>query len=102
MNTSQDNIYEWKKDLSRAEWDNLLQQLDGHPLQSAAWGDSKNLSSHTKDHRWAIYQNGSPIFLVRFEERILLNFLKIAWIPRGPVINKGDNFSSLKKYFSNN
>lgn len=92
-------LLEWKEDISPNEWDTLLTSLQGHFLQSAQWGTAKRSVNGIKDHRWAAFKNGEPIFLVRFEERKLLKIFKIAWIPRGPTIHQDHNEATLKKEF---
>ncbi len=83
MSDSTTLCYEWKEDLESQKWDTILASLCGHPLQSAKWGDAKMLSNGTKDKRWAVFKDGKPIYLIRFEERYLLKYIKIAWVPRG-------------------
>lgn len=99
MTESKTIHYEWKENLSSKEWDNLLSILNGHPLQSAKWGDAKKLSNGIKDHRWAAFKNGVPIFLVRFEERWFLKLLKIAWAPKGPTASCKQEEDKLHKEF---
>lgn len=77
--------FEWKEIINSNEWDEILASLQGHPLQSAKWGDARKINELIKDIRWAVFKNGEPIYLVRFETRLFLGFLKIAWVPRGPT-----------------
>ncbi len=41
------------------------------------------MTEEINDYRWAAFQDGKPIFLMRFEDRKLFGFLKTAWIPKG-------------------
>lgn len=91
--------YEWNESLTSYEWDNFLSKLHGHPLQSAKWGESKKISCRINDHRWIAFKDGSPVFIVRFEERRLFRFLKIAWVPKGPVaVDKHDESIFVKEF----
>ncbi|EKD55078.1 MAG: methicillin resistance protein [uncultured bacterium] len=91
--------FKWDENVSPQNWDNLLSQLNGHPLQSAKWGDSKKASCGVKDHRWAVFKNELPVFLVRFEEKRIFKFLKIAWAPKGPVVVDKNDEVVLRKAF---
>ncbi|HLB43345.1 MAG TPA: peptidoglycan bridge formation glycyltransferase FemA/FemB family protein [Gammaproteobacteria bacterium] len=91
--------YEWREDLTKDEWDNLLSRLNGHPLQSAKWGDARKQSCQINYHRWVALKNGEPVFLVRFEERLFFNFFKIAWVPKGPISFEENNSLIQKQFF---
>src|SRR3990167_8739633 len=78
--------YEWKEEIDPQKWDYFLSTLQGHPLQSAQWGNAKKLSHGIHDHRWIAFKEGSPVFIARFEERWVFKFLKIAWAPKGPLV----------------
>src|SRR3990167_485672 len=104
MNQFLNNHYEWKENINLEEWDTLLSNLNGHPLQSTIWGEARKLSCGIKYHCWAAFKNNVPVFLVRFEERIFLNYFKIAWVPKGPTYLEENNsavkfdfFKRLKK-----
>jgi hypothetical protein len=79
------SLFEWKENLSAAEWDTALAALKGHPLQSALWGDARKQVDGIQDTRWAAFKDGQPVYLVRFETRRVLKFINIAWTPRGPT-----------------
>ena len=90
----------WEYNLEPREWDNLLSQLGGHPLQSALWGNARAEIDGIKDHRWAGYKDGSPVWLSRIEERPLpLSLGKAAWIPKGPVIHADASHKSIHNEF---
>jgi hypothetical protein len=89
----------WKENLTDGEWDTVLTELGGHPLQSAVWGNVRKTSDHIKDHRWVAFQHGKPVFLARFEERCILKKFKIAWAPKGPVAFDPAQEIFLKKIF---
>lgn len=67
-------------------WDRTLAGLNGHPLQSAAWGEAR----HSVDGLESIYllceQVGAPYGMTRVETRRLPLLGKVAWIPRGPAV----------------
>ena len=93
---------EWKSDFSSNEWDALLAEMGGHPLQSTLWGNARKQIEGIDDQRWAAYQNGQPIGLVRFELRGIGPIKKIAWIPQGPSSSRWKEiepafFAQLKK-----
>src|SRR3990167_2316182 len=91
--------YEWVENLTSKEWDDYLSALQGHPLQSAKWGNARKLSCGIKDHRWLAFKEGSPYFIARFEQRRVFKFLKIAWVPKGPIIaNKQDEENLLNEF----
>lgn len=79
-------MLEWREDLNDMEWDELLTSMKGHPLQSTIWGNSKKRIDGINDSRWVAFKDGIPVYLVRFETRYFLKKIKIAWIPRGPVV----------------
>lgn len=92
---------DWNEAMTSHAWDNILSELRGHPLQSAKWGDSRKLSCGINDHRWIAFKNGSPVFIVRFEERRLFRFWKIAWAPKGPIVLDKCYETTLYKEFLN-
>ena len=81
---------EWRE-MQADEWDRCLTSLQGHPLQSAAWGQGRSAVNGQKDFLWAAFENGKPVYLARIEERRILGLLKIAWIPKGPTILDGSD-----------
>jgi len=90
---------EWKENLSSEEWDDLLTSMKGHPLQSAQWGDASKKVEGILDYRWAAFKEGKPVFLARFEDRRVFNFIKVAWIPQAlTVFNEADQ-GKLQKDF---
>ncbi|OGT37639.1 MAG: hypothetical protein A3F12_04990 [Gammaproteobacteria bacterium RIFCSPHIGHO2_12_FULL_38_14] len=93
--------YEWNENLTESEWDKFLSQLNGHPLQSAKWGNSRHLANKINDYRWAAFKNNAPVFIARFEERRVFKFFKIAWVPKGPIVADDENESVLYKQFLN-
>lgn len=79
-----------RDDLSAKEWDVLLAEMGGHPLQSALWGQAKKIVYGISDKRLAIYIQDQLAALIRVENKGLKSFLKIGWIPQGPIC--ADNF----------
>lgn len=92
-------MYEWRENLSREEWDRILSEMNGHPLQSALWGNARKIADHIHDTRWAVFKEGLPVYLVRIEERSLFGLIKIAWIPRGPVVHHPNQEQLLRDQF---
>jgi Acetyltransferase (GNAT) domain len=79
------NEIEWRHDPDPAEWDSALARLEGHPLQSAFWGDARRAVDGIRDHRWWATCRGVPVWMVRFEERRIPGLGCIAWAPKGPT-----------------
>ncbi len=78
---------EWREGVSNDEWDHALALLRGHPLQSALWGEARGTVERMRDHRWMAIKDGTPFWMMRFEERRLPGVGRIAWAPRGPTGN---------------
>lgn len=76
----------WQEDLSNETWDDLISYFGGHPLQTAHWGEARKASNHIQYYRWAAFIDNKPVFLARFEVRTFFKFIKIAWLPKGPLI----------------
>lgn len=76
----------WKEVKDFEAWDRNLASLNGHPLQSALWGEArKQIDGH--DSLYLMFQdNGTPVWMARVETRSLPLLGKVAWIPRGPTI----------------
>ena len=89
----------FKDDHSVKEWDLLLAQLGGHPLQSALWGEAKKTVYGVSDKRIAIYNEDKLNALIRIENRGLRSFLKLAWIQCGPTIASDGNWETIKNIF---
>lgn len=85
--------FEWKENLSPKKWNSILLSMNGHPLQSAMWGDSKRVTAGVEDIRWVAYKDDKPIYLIRFEIRSYFNMVKVAWAPKGPIIVSSSKFS---------
>lgn len=92
-------MYEWRNNVEADEWNHNIASYQGHPLQSAAWGQAKITCGSTSEHRWAAYKNGTPVFFARFEEKRIFPFFKVAWCPRGPVCSNDMDESSLYNSF---
>ncbi|MCK4814459.1 GNAT family N-acetyltransferase [bacterium] len=90
---------EWIVNQESSEWDRNLASINGHPLQSALWGDARKQVDGITDIRFVCTENGEPIFMARVEERTVPVLGKVAWIPRGPAIVKGRIFSEFEKEF---
>ena len=93
-------MLQWKEDLNPTEWDALLCKLDGHPLQSALWGQAKQKMYGISDRRLAFYAQNKPIALMRIENRGIPVLSKIAWIPQGPALDNTISWKEVENYFS--
>lgn len=76
----------WSFDINPGEWDSFLADVGGHPLQSALWGQAKSEADGVRDCRWAAFCCNEPILMARFEVRSLPLGLRVAWVPRGPLL----------------
>jgi lipid II:glycine glycyltransferase (peptidoglycan interpeptide bridge formation enzyme) len=92
-------MFIWKDNLSSKEWDTILSALQGHPLQSAKWGDSRKKSNNIDDLRWIAYKDGQPVFMARLEIRKVFGLMAVAWIPKGPAITDPSLEPFLQKEF---
>src|SRR5690349_8170279 len=95
------HIFSWNEIDNPNDWDKLVAKFNGHPLQSSRWGIAKNFTEPTKDFYLTAHLNGQLIFLIRFEERRVLKFLKIAWAPRGHVFIDSSMKEQIQQQFSN-
>lgn len=69
------------------EWDRELASVGGHPLQSTLWGNARRkvdgISQILLEYRT---ENGEVTGLARIEVRTVSFLVKIAWVPKGPVL----------------
>lgn len=79
------NRLRWVENMPSKEWDTLLAHLNGHPLQSALWGDARLAVEGVVSWRWAVFKDGELLGLVRFELRGPKFVKKVVWVPQGPV-----------------
>lgn len=76
---------------SLAHWDHQLSELQGHPLQSFLWGEARRKIDGIA-HFCLIARRGAKVIgLARVETRKVASFGRIAWIPKGPVL-QANNF----------
>lgn len=61
-------MMQWNDDLTSLEWDALLCELGGHPLQSALWGQAKQTIYGISDRRLAFYADDKLMALIRIEK----------------------------------
>ena len=77
----------WKTNISEREWDRILAQSGGHPLQSAFWGSSRAQAGDFEDQREAAFIDDRVVWMTRYEVRWLPGKVgRVAWIPKGPVL----------------
>lgn len=73
----------WIKGVDATLWDKLLASRNGHPLQSALWGDSRHATDGVEDLRLAHHTlDGSIDDLARIETRSIPLVGKVAWLPK--------------------
>ena len=75
----------WRVVTDSSEWDRLLAEAGGHPLQSALWGDARRDADGISDVRIARRNPDGTNALVRMELRKIPVLGDVGWIPRGPV-----------------
>jgi peptidoglycan pentaglycine glycine transferase (the first glycine) len=76
-----------KEITDRHEWDRLLSLLNGHPLQSALWGEARRQVDGLVSIYLAHFENDMPVLLARVETRHVPVLGKVAWMPRGPLFS---------------
>jgi len=87
-----------KQILDRREWDKLLAELNGHPLQSAKWGEARRQVDGLDSVYLAHLENNKPVLMARVEARQVPVLGKVAWMPRGPVFSgdvSGEKYESI-------
>jgi hypothetical protein len=89
----------WVINPDASEWDEHLASLNGHPLQSALWGDARKLIDGRDDLRLAFLQDGFPLWMARVELRRVRGVGKVAWIPRGSTRAAGFDVKSIHGEF---
>ena len=72
-------------DIDAAEWDRELAALNGHPWQSAYWGNTQHEIEGVPDRRIRLRRNGETVQMVRVEQRNVPKLGKMAWVRRGPT-----------------
>lgn len=90
-------MVQWKDDLTPAEWDTLLCELGGHPLQSALWGQAKQTIYGISDRRLALYFHDQLAALIRIENRGIPLLSQVAWVPQGPTIATHLSWKDIEK-----
>lgn len=92
-------MFDWQEIHDHQQWDDLLALMGGHPLQSSTWGSARKVANGINDLYWCAFKNKKPVFLARVEERRILKFIKVAWVPKGPVVLDKENEKILFKQF---
>jgi len=65
------------------DWDKLVIECSGHPLQLWGWGEVKATEGNWQAHRLWLSNHGGAQILIR---RLPRPFSKLAYIPRGPIL----------------
>lgn len=89
----------WNENSSVSEWDKMLGEIGGHPLQSALWGEAKRAVYGIEDTRYAIYENEKLMALIRVEKKGFRSWIKLGWIPHGPVVESDEQWQKIEKNF---
>lgn len=76
---------DWFKIDDAEVWDCTLAKMDGHPLQSAAWGEARRKFDGLESLYLQLNADGKPCGMARVETRKLPLLGRVAWVPRGPV-----------------
>jgi len=74
----------WREIFDGEAWDDMLAELNGHPLQSARWGEARRQVDGHESLYLMFEESGNPLCMARVETRRLPVVGKAAWIPRGP------------------
>lgn len=87
----------WKEINKALRWDALLTELNGHPLQSAQWGESRRIVDGLDSLYLLLGQPNHPLCMARVETRHLPLMGKVAWVPRGPTLARGQSFANFEE-----
>jgi hypothetical protein len=81
------DVTRWQECRTPEQWDHELASFGGHPLQSTLWGNARHkvdgISQLLLEYRT---ENGEVTGLARIEVRTVSFLVKIAWVPKGPVL----------------
>jgi len=88
-------VIEWIADLPGIEWDRQLAEWQGHPLQSALWGDARDRAGDPPHLRLLGLAANRPVCLARIEQRRIPAFGQVAWISKGPTYAPGAEISAV-------
>ena len=80
---------DWNRIDDADGWNHALAVMNGHPLQSAAWGEGRRKCDGLESFYLQLSRDGRPCGMARVETRNLPLFGKVAWVPRGPVFAAG-------------
>ena len=70
-------------------WDSIVAGLNGHPLQSNLWGNSRWRIDGIEQLRWVGLIDGEIVAACRIEIRRIPLLGNIGWVPRGPALSEG-------------
>lgn len=76
---------QWKRDLPPSQWDAVIARLNGHPLQTAFWGEARRCADGIESESYAAIVDGRVVWAARVESRRVPVLGRIAWVPKGPT-----------------
>jgi len=77
----------WQGSTDLHAWDSALAAKGGHPLQSMLWGEARRQAEGIQYRCMLGTLSGEPVVMARVEERRVPLLGKLAWIPKGPVLD---------------
>jgi len=76
----------WTNNFDPNKWDYYIANFNGHPLQSALWGEARKAVDGIKSQYFSHFlDDDTPDFMARVETRSIRGIGDIAWIPKGPI-----------------
>jgi len=78
----------WTNNFDPTKWDYYIASFNGHPLQSALWGEARKSIDRIESQYFCHFSNDdTPDFMARVETRSIKGVGSVAWIPKGPVVS---------------
>ncbi len=71
----------------KAQWDDIMTTLEGHPMQSWEWGQLKSETGAWTSHHIAVYESDQLVGAAQILVRALpFPFRQLCYVPRGPIV----------------
>ena len=87
----------WTDSNSEAEWEECIARLNGHPLQSGLWGNSRTTIDGIAQVKRICRSGDKIVAAARIENRNIPLGGKVAWIPRGPAVASEEDADEVAK-----